>query len=124
MNPSRKKLKEMQQKKWWSYALLAAGMFVFTEGCTILKTNMEYALPAIIFSLFMHSSSMRDLGKKLLKHEPGNVANICMLLVLLLTAAASYMKEITLSAIFLMNVSAVLVFLIVAAAASKLVKKQ
>ncbi|KAF5051206.1 hypothetical protein DSECCO2_421430 [anaerobic digester metagenome] len=123
MNPSRKKLKEMQQKKWWSYALLAAGMFVFTEGCTILRTNMEYALPAIVFSLFMHSSSMKDLEKRLLKHEPGSAANIAMLLVLLFTAVASYMREITLSAIFIMNVSAVLVFLIVAAA-SKFIKKQ
>lgn len=123
MNPSRKKLKEMQQKKWWSYALLAAGMFVFTEGCTILRTNTEYALPAIVFSLFMHSSSMKDLGKRLLKHEPGSAANIAMLAVLLFAAATSYMREITLTAIFIMNVSAVLVFLIVSVA-SKFIKKQ
>nr|WP_300092353.1 hypothetical protein [Sedimentibacter sp.] len=123
MNSNRKKLKEMQQKKWWSYAMLVAGMFVFIEGCTILKTNTGSALPAIILSLFMHSSSMKDLGKRLLKHEPGTAANIAMLLALLLAAAASYLKEINLSAIFLMNISAVIVFLIVTAA-SKFIKKQ
>jgi Mg/Co/Ni transporter MgtE len=123
MNQSRKKIYEMQQKKWWSYALLAAGMFVFTEGCTMLKTNTGSALSAIVLSLFMHSSSMKDLGKRLLKHEPGTAANIAMVLVLILAAAVSYFREITLSAIFLMNVSAVLVFLI-AAAASKFIKKQ
>jgi hypothetical protein len=84
---------------------------------------MEYALPAILFSLLMHSSSMKDLGKRLLKHEPGSAANIAMLLVLLFAAATSYMREISLSAIFIMNVSAVLIFLIVAAA-SKFIKKQ
>jgi hypothetical protein len=123
MNQSRKKLYEMQQKKWWSYALLAAGMFVFIEACTMLKTNTGSALSAIVLSLFMHSSSMKDLGKRLLKHEPENAANIAMVLVLILAAAVSYLREITLSAIFLMNVSAVLVFLI-AAAASKFIKKQ
>lgn len=122
MNPSRKKLKEMQQKKWWSYALLAAGIFVFTEGCTIIKTNMEYALPAILFSLLMHTSSMKDLGKRLLKQEPVSAANIAMIAVLLLTSAASYIKDLSLMAIFLMNISAVLVYLIVTAA-SKFIKK-
>lgn len=123
MNSNRNKLKEMQQKKWWSYAMLAAGMFVFIEGCTIIKTNTGSALAAILLSLFMHSSSTRDLEKRLLKHESGNAANIAMLLVLLLTAAVSFFKEIDLLVIFLMNVSAILVFLIVSAAI-KFNKKQ
>ena len=123
MNPNRKKLKEMQQKKWWSYALLAAGIFVFTEGCTLIKTNTEYALPAVFFSLLMHSYSMKDLGKRLFKIEPANIANIAMVLVLVIVASLSYFKEINLAVIFILNLSAILIYLIVSAISAKLFKK-
>jgi hypothetical protein len=62
------------------------------------------------------------LGKRLFKQEPVSAANIAMIAVLLLTAAASYIKELSLMAIFLLNISAVLVYLIVTAA-SKFIKK-
>ncbi|WP_326906789.1 hypothetical protein [Sedimentibacter sp. MB31-C6] len=72
---NKKKLKEMQQKSWWNYALLVAGIFVYTQGCSILKSNLEFAIPVIIFGLLMHSNSLKKIIHNLLLKEKDSSAN-------------------------------------------------
>lgn len=72
---NKKNLKEMQQKSWWNYALLAAGIFVYTQGCSILKSNLEFAIPVIIFGLLMHSNSLKKIIYNLFLKEKNSSAN-------------------------------------------------
>jgi len=120
MNPSRKKLKEMQKKKWWNYAMLAAGIFLFTQGCSILSNSTEIATSAILFSLFMHSSSMKDLGQRLLKTEPVNASSIAMILALVIIAVICYFTKLNLLYIFIFNLAAIAIYIIVSAICFKL----
>lgn len=115
MNPNKKKLKEMQQKKWWNYAMLAAAIFLFTQGCSILSNNIEFATPAIFFSLFMHNSSMKDLGQRLLKAEPINASSIAMILALIVIAVISYFTKLNLLNIFMCNLGAIALYVIISA---------
>lgn len=115
MNSNRKKLKEMQQKSWWNYALLAAGIFVFTQGCSILARSPEYAVPAVFFSLFMHSSALSGLSKKFFNAEPSKMVNTAMLAALVVLAAVSYLKEISLLLILMLNIAAAILYLAIAA---------
>lgn len=115
MNSNRKKLKEMQQKSWWNYALLAAGIFVFTQGSSILARSPEYAVPAVFFSLFMHSSALSGLSKKFFKAEPSKAVTTAMLAALIVLAAVSYLKEISLLLILMLNIAAAILYLTIAA---------
>jgi len=120
MNPHKKKLKEMQQKKWWNYAMLAAGIFLFTQGCSILSSSTELAAPVVFFSLFMHNSSMKDLGQRLLKTEPVNASSIAMILALVIIAVICYLTKLNLLYIFMFNLAAIAIYIIVSAICFKL----
>ncbi|MDW5300189.1 MAG: hypothetical protein SA378_08645 [Sedimentibacter sp.] len=123
MNPNKIRLREMQKKKWWNYAMLAAGIFLFTHACSILSTNIQFAAPVLIFSLFMHSSSMKDLGQRLLKTEPVKISNIAMLLSLVIIAVICYFSKLSLLNIFMLNLAAIAIYIILSAICFKLFNK-
>ncbi len=120
----KKKQKEMQQKNWWSYALLAAAIFVFSQACSLIKTNTSYALPVVLLSYIMHYRSVGDLSRRIFKLKESKAANISMLIALTLVAFICYIKEFTIFNILLFNIAAIFVYVIVAALFSKLNKEQ
>ncbi len=123
MNQSKIKLKKMQQKKWWSYAVLAAGIFIFTQGCSIINENIQYALPLIIFSVFMHSNSMKDLGQKFFKRIVTPVVNLTIITLLIIIAVACYYIEIKLVQILMLNIAAIVFYFFICAMSSKFYHK-
>lgn len=124
MNQGKKKLREMQQKWWWSYALLGVGIFLFTQGSSILNENIQYALPVIIFSLFMHNASMNDLGKRFFKTNVNALANHAMILALAIIAITSYFLEINIIYILILNVVAIALNLFISAISFKFLNKK
>ncbi|WP_313339861.1 hypothetical protein [Sedimentibacter sp.] len=125
MNEMRKrKQKEMQQKNWWSYALLAAAIFVYTQGCSLIKTNIGYSLPVILLSFIMHLRSVGDLARRIFKLKESKKANIAMLIALAAVAIICYLKEFNIFSILLFNLAAVFVYVITAAIFSKHNKEQ
>lgn len=120
----KRKQKEMQQKNWWSYALLAAAIFIFTQGCSLIKTNMGYSLPVILLSLIMHSKSVGNLAKRIFKIKESKQANITMLFALTIVALLCYLKQYNIFNILIFNIVAIFVYVIAAYIFSKLNKEQ
>ncbi|NYB73339.1 hypothetical protein HZF24_04215 [Sedimentibacter hydroxybenzoicus DSM 7310] len=120
----KRKQREMQQKNWWSYALLAAAIFVYTQGCSLIKTNMGYSLPVILLSFIMHLRSVGDLSTKIFKLKESKTANIAMLIALTAVAVICYLKELNIFYILLLNIAAIFIYIIAAAIFSKHNKEQ
>lgn len=120
----KKKQREMQQKNWWSYALLATAIFVYTQGCSLIKTNMGYALPLILLSFIMHLRSVGDLSKRIFKLKESKLANIAMLTALTAIAVICYLNDFSVFYILLFNLAAIFIYVITAAIFSKHNKEQ
>lgn len=114
-----KKIKEMQQKRWYGYALLAVAMFLFSQGSAIIKTNVEIALPAILISFILHARSVGNLAERIFKIKKSIVANIAMLVVLSVISIISYLNPLKLIYIILLNIAAVTIYIITAAVSDK-----
>lgn len=123
MNPSKKRLKEMQQKKWWSYAMLAAGILLFSQGCSIISNNFEFATPIIFFSLFMHNSSLRDLYQRFLKTKPVDAASTAMISALVIIAIICYFTKLNIKYIVLLNMVAITIYFVISALSFKMINK-
>ncbi len=110
-----KKIKEMQQKNWFYYALLAAAIFVFSQSSAIIRTNIGFALPAILISFVMHSRSVGNLTERIFKIKASTIPNIAMLICLLAISLFCYFNPLRFSYIILLNLAAIAVYVIAAA---------
>jgi len=110
--------KEMRQKKWFYYALLAAAIFIFSQG-TIIKTNMGYSLPLILISFILHSTSTGNLTERIFKIKASITANIAMLAALAAVTAICYFNQLHLLHIVLLDFASIAIYIAVAALCSK-----
>ena len=123
MNPKKKRLKEMQQKKWWSYAMLAAGIFLFSQGSSIVSYNFEFATPIIFFSLFMHNSSLNDLSQRFFKTKPVNAASTAIISALVIIAIICYFTKLNIIYILLLNIAVVTIYFVISALSVKTIDR-
>lgn len=119
----KRKFKEMQQKKWWSYATLAAGIFLFAQGCSVISNKFEYATPLIFFSLFMHHSSLKDLSQRFFKTKPVSTANTAMISALFIIAIICYFTKLNINYIVLLNMVTIALYFVVSALSLKSINK-
>ncbi len=113
------KIKELQQKKWFSYALLAVAMFIFSQSSSVIKENMGYALPAILLSFILHARGAGILAEKLLKIKASAAAPAIMLLVLSATAITCNFVKINIIIILLLDLAAIALYFVTAHICSK-----
>jgi len=118
----KKQQKEMQEKKWWSYALLISAIFLFSQSSLVINKNMGYSLALILVSLIMHSRSVGDLVKRIFKLNPSRIANIAMITALVIIAVFCYFVKIHFVYIVLLNIGAIAIYVAVSAFCSKLNK--
>lgn len=115
-----KKIKEMKQKKWFSYALLAVAIFLFSQGSAIIDTSMEIALPAILVSFILHSNSVGNLTERIFKIKFSSVANIAMLVALTVISVICYFNPLKFLYIIILNFAAISIYIIAATIYNKL----
>lgn len=113
------KIKELQQKKWFSYALLAVAIFIFSQGSSVIKESMGYALPAILLSFILHARGAGILAEKLLKIKASAAAPAIMLLVLSATAVFCSFVKINIIIILLLDLAAIALYFVTAYICSK-----
>ncbi len=141
-------VKAMMKKPWWSYALLVAGIFLFTEGCSLLygSDGLSIQISVILFSLIMHSTSLKELSKKLLlKGHNGNTkesngkninqqiqslkdkacltANIVAQILLILVAVVCYYVELSIVNILFYDIFIIIIYSIISVISYKFYKK-
>ncbi len=113
------KIKELQQKKWFSYALLAVAIFIFSQGSSVIKESMGYALPSILLSFILHARGAGILAEKLLKIKASAAAPAIMLLVLSATAVFCSFVKINIIIILLLDLAAIALYFVTAHICSK-----
>lgn len=115
-----KQRKEMQQKRWFSYALLATAIFLFSQGSSVITTNTGYSIAAILLSFILHSRSVGNLTERIFKIKSSNLANIVMLISLSVISVICYFSKLN-NPIFivLLNFAAIAIYIITAAICSK-----
>ena len=141
-------VRAMMKKPWWSYALLLAGVFLFTEGCSLLYGSDELSIQisVILFSMIMHGTSLRDLGKRILLKEYNDntkesskknniqqkqslqdkaslTANIIMQILLVLIAVLCYYVEFKITNIFLLDIFIIIIYGIISVISYKFYRK-
>jgi hypothetical protein len=141
-------VKAMMKKSWWSYALLVAGIFLFTEGCSLLygSDGLSIQISVILFGLIMHSTSLKELSKRLLlkgynentkesKEKNNNqhnqllkdkaclTANIVAQILFILVAIACYYVEFSITNILLYDIFIIIIYGIVSVISHKLYRK-
>lgn len=137
-------VREMMKKPWWSYALLLAGVFLFTEGTSLLYNSDAFSIQisVILFSMIMHSISLKDLSQKLflkvgkseekinvdqnntLKDKSCLIANLVTQLTLILIAVLCYFNDLNIIKIFLFDIAAIVIYFLVSTASYKINKKR
>lgn len=115
-----KKLKEMRQKKWFSFALLVTAIFLFSQGSAIIKSNMETALPVILISFILHTKSVGDIIERILKIKHSIIANIAMIITLSVVTIICYFSKQSVFYILLLDFAAIAIYVIMALICSKL----
>lgn len=115
-----KRRNEMRQKKWFSYALLATAIFLFSQGSSIIRTNTGYALPAILLSFILHAGSVGNLTERIFRLKPSVAANIAMIAALCAVSVICYFNMLKIFHIVLLNFAAIAVYVITAAICTKL----
>ncbi len=110
-----KKRNEMRQKKWFSYALLAIAIFLFSQGSSLIRTNMGYALPAILLSFILHAGSVGNLTERIFRLKPSAAANTAMIAALSVVTIVCYFNALNIFHIVLLNFAAIAVYVIAAA---------
>lgn len=115
-----KQRKEMRQKKWFYYALLAAAIFIFSQGTAIIKTNLGYSLPLILISFMLHSTSTGNLTERIFKIKASVAANIAMLAALSAVTVICYFNQLHLLHIVLLDFASIAIYVAAAAVCSKL----
>lgn len=125
-------VRAMMKKPWWSYALLMAGVFLFTEGSSLIYGSKEFSIQVsvILFSMIMHSISLKDLSQKLIMKDNNNnkisneqiqslkdksclIANLITQLILISIAVSSYFIELNIIKIFIFNFVAIFIYFLV-----------
>lgn len=128
-------LRAIKKKNWWNYALLTAGVFIFTQGCMLLDSNNKVAVSEIFFGMVMQSLSLKNLSskylfvnhnkymeegkEKLIKSKCSTCANIIMQSMLVLIALSCYFWSVNSIIVLLLDVFAVIAYSLTATAIFK-----
>ena len=116
--------KELREKKWFYYAILAIGIFVFSQGCSLMSRNPGYAATAAVLGLLLHNGSVDRIYMSIFNHEAHKYAKFAMLIILCIIAVFSYFKRLGFPLFVLLDLCSVLLFAIIAFICQKLTKQQ
>ena len=108
-----KQRQELRKKKWFRYALLAIGIFLFCQGSSLLTKNFGYASTSVIIGIILHSASVGHLCQRIFKMNSSNLANAAMIFSLIIVAFISYSKSLYIILIFLLDLVSIFVYILV-----------
>jgi len=112
--------KELREKKWFYYAILAIGIFVFSQGCSLMSRKPGYAATAAVLGLLLHNGSVDKIYMSIFNREAHKYAKIIMLIILCAIAVFSYFKRLGFPLFVLLDLGSVLLFALIAFIMSKI----
>jgi len=118
----KQKQKELREKNWFYYAILAAGIFLFSEGCAAQNTG--YAVSAILIGLILHSVSVGILFEKNFKIKPFRAVNIAMVILLVVIALTCYFADLKFTLVLILDLASIVLYTAVSLIYLKLKNRQ
>lgn len=116
--------KELREKNWFYYALLATGIFLFTQGSKLVSKNNGYAITSVFLGLIMQSVSMEKIFLKVFKFNSHTSSKLAMILLLLTITVVSYLINLRYIIIVLLNLTSIALFVLISLIHSKLKNKK
>ena len=118
----KQKQKELREKNWFYYAILAAGIFLFSEGCAAQSTG--YAVSAILIGIILHSVSVGILFEKNFKIKPFRAVNIAMVILLVVIALTCYFADLKFTLVLILDLASIVLYTAVSLIYLKLKNRQ
>ncbi len=116
--------KQMREHRFFYHFILAIGIFVFSQGCSLMQENAGYASTAVILAIIMHTASVGKLFTRIFKFNPHNYSKIVMLVMLCLLAIISYFINLGIIYFVLLDIASIALFVILSLILSKLKNRQ
>jgi len=114
--------KELREKNWFYYAILAVGIFVFSEGCVSQSTGAAFS--AILLGIILHFISVGFLFEKNFKIKPFKAVNIAMMVLLAAIAVTCYFVDLKFIIILILDFASIVLYTAVSLIYFKLKNRQ
>lgn len=101
----------MREHKFFYHFILAIGIFVFSQGCSLMQKSAGYASTAVILAIIMHNSSVGKLFTRIFKFSPYSQSKIIMLVILCLLAIISYFVNLGFIYFVLLDITSIIIFI-------------
>ncbi len=116
--------KQMREHRFFYHFILAIGIFVFSQGCSLMQTNTGYASTAVILAIIMHNASVGRLFIRIFKFNPHSYSKIVMIIMLCLIAIISYFVNLGYIYYVLLDIASIILFVILSLILSKFKNRQ
>ncbi|NLK64985.1 MAG: hypothetical protein GX289_07815 [Tissierellia bacterium] len=116
--------KQMREHKFFYHFILAMGIFVFSQGCSLMSRKPGYASSALILGIILHNASVEKIFISIFKNAAHKNAKIAMIIILLVIALFSYFKRLGFTIFVLLDLASIIVFTVIALIYSKSKKQQ
>lgn len=111
--------KQMREHKFFHHWLLAIGVFVFSQGCSLMSRSPGYAATAVILGIMLHRHSVDKVVEAIFKVSPSKNAKTILIIALILIAIFSYFKRLFFTIFLLLNLASILLYVVISLIISK-----
>lgn len=111
--------KQMREHRFFYHFILAIGIFVFSQGCSLMQKSAGYASTLAIFGIIMHNASVGKLFTRYFKLSPHSYSKIVMVVMLFVLAIISYFINLGITYFVLLDIVSIILFVILSLILSK-----
>lgn len=111
--------KQMREHKFFYHFILAIGIFVFSQGCSLMPQNAGYAATAVVLGIIMHNSSVGKIYERIFKTNCHKNAQTALILLLILIAVISYFANLGFVFFLILDMASIILFVILSLILSK-----
>ncbi len=116
--------KQMREHRFFYHFILAIGIFIFAQGCSLMQKSAGYAATAVILAIIMHHASVGKLFTQIFKFSPHNYSGIVMIAILCILAIISYFINLGYIYFLLLDIASIILFASLSLVLSKLKNRQ
>lgn len=116
--------KQMREHRFFYHFVLAIGIFIFSQGCSLMSNSKGYATTAVILGIIMHKASVDKIFNRIFKFDSHKNSKITMIMSLLLIAVISYFINLKFTFIVLLDLASIILFVILSFIISKSKNRQ
>lgn len=111
--------KQMREHKFFHHFILAIGIFVYSQGCSLMPYKVGYAATAAILGIIMHNSSAGKVLEKIFKIKSHKKAQGTLIILLIVIAAISYFIDFGFIFFLILDIASIIIYVAISLILSK-----